>query len=131
MPLVFDPSTAPSTVEPPVPSLFTSCPLLPDSSDALKSPIWPIGSTAKKLVRTFEIGREASLVTLNDVAGERPREGGEVDSSFCSNFARKEATPLGDIPGDVPADMTEATSTVSKCNARKCGRGVSQGIRHG
>ena len=54
-----------------------------------------------KLVRTFEMGREASPVTLNDVAGERPREGGEVDSSFCSNFARKEAIPLGDFSADI------------------------------
>lgn len=42
-----------------------------------------------------------SPVTLNGAAGERPREGGEVDSSFCSNFARKEATPLGEIPADM------------------------------
>ena len=46
---------------------------------------------------------------------DRPREGGEVDSSLCSNLARKEATPLGEIPGDVPTDMTEASRNVSKC----------------
>ena len=60
-----------------------------------------------------------SPVTLNEAAGERPRDGGEVDSSFCSNLARKEATPLGET-----ADMTEASSLVSKCNAHKCGCGV-------
>ena len=68
-----------------------------------------------------------SPVTLNGAAGERPREGGEVDSSLCSNFARKEATPLGEIP----ADMTEASS-VSKCRGsnrvRDCG--VRHGVRH-
>ncbi len=42
-----------------------------------------------------------SPVTLNAAAGERPREGGEVDSSLVSNFARKEATPLGDNPVDI------------------------------
>lgn len=94
MPLVFDLSA---------PAELTPSPLLPNSSDALGSPICPLGSTATKLVRTVEIGRETSPVTLNDEAGERPREGGEVDSSFCSNFARKEATPLGEMP----ADMTE------------------------
>lgn len=46
-----------------------------------------------------------------------------MDSSFCSNFARKEATPLGPL-GEMPADMTEASSTVSKCNAGNCGCGV-------
>lgn len=45
------------------------------------------------------MGRELSLFTLP--VGDRPREGGDVDSPFCSNLARKEATPLGDRP-----DMT-------------------------
>ena len=54
-----------------------------------------------KLVRTFEIGRELSPVALNGPAGERPREGGEVDSPFCSNLTRKEAKPLGEVPADI------------------------------
>lgn len=53
-------------------------------------------------MRTFDIGRELSLLTLP--AGDRPREGGDVDSPLCSNLARKEATPLGDRP-----DMTANT----------------------
>lgn len=48
------------------------------------------------------MGRELSLFTLP--AGERPREGGDVDSPFCSNLARKEATSLGNRP-----DMTAKT----------------------
>ena len=113
MPLVFETSTTPSIVDSSALLPFISSPLLPNSSDALQSPICPLGSTATKLVRTFETGREASPVTLSDAAGERPREGGEVDSSFCSNLARKEATPLGET-----ANMTEASGTVSKCNTR-------------
>ena len=99
MPLILDSSTAPLVVCSSAPSPFTATPL-PNSSEVLESPICPLSSTETKLVRTFEIGRESSPVTLNDAAGERPREGGEVDSSFCSNFARKEAKP------EFPADMT-------------------------
>ena len=54
----------------------------------------PLGSTATKLVRTFDKGLELLLVTLP--AGDRPREGGEVSSPCCSNLARREATPLGE-----------------------------------
>lgn len=99
MPLALDPSTAPLVVCSSAPSPFTATPLSPDSSIVLESPMCPLSSTDTKLVRTFDIGRESSLVTLNDAAGERPREGGEVDSSFSSNFARKEAKP------EFPADM--------------------------
>ena len=110
MPLVFGFSIPPFIEDSSAPSPFITPPLLATSSDALKSPICLLGSTAINVVRTLEMGREASPATLNDAAGERPREGGEVDSSFCSNLARKEAKPLGD------ADMTEASRTVSKCS---------------
>ena len=43
-----------------------------------------------------------------------------VDSSFCSNFARKEATPLGEIPA---VDMTETSDTISKCSTQLWLRG--------
>ena len=122
MPLVFGFSTGPfivDIVDSPAPSPFATSPPKRNFSDALESPICPLGSTATKQVRTFEMGREMSPATLNEAAGERPREGGEVDSSFCSNFARKEATPLGET-----ADMTEASSTVSNCNAHESGCGV-------
>lgn len=124
MPLVLDSSTAPLVVCSSAPSPFTATPFSPNSSDVLESPICPLCSTEIKLVRTFEIGRESSPVTLNDAAGERPREGGEVDPSFCSNFARKEAKP------EFPADMTRTSSTVSKCDARRRDCRIALGVRH-
>lgn len=70
--------------------------------------IWPLGSTATKLVRTLLMGLEVSLATLP--AGDLPREGGGVLSEeFDSNRARREATPLGDRP----CDMTSASRGVS------------------
>lgn len=66
------------------------------SFKAKSEAILPLGSTATKLVLTLERGLELSLVTLS--AGDLPREGGDVFSPFCSNLARKEATPvLGDL----------------------------------
>lgn len=71
--------------------------LFPTSFKPNSAAILPLGSTATKLVLTFERGLELSLVTLP--AGDRPREGGDVFSPFCSNLARREATPvLGDRP---------------------------------
>ena len=69
--------------------------------DPISEAMYPLGSTATKLVRTLDKGRELLLVTLP--AGDRPREGGEVSSPFCSNLARREATPLGERE-DMTAD---------------------------
>ena len=78
-----------SILSPATASVVPSKPL-----DEISEAMYPLGSTATKLVRTFDKGRELLLVTLP--VGERPREGGEVSSPFCSNRARREATALGD-----------------------------------
>ena len=85
-----------------------------------------------KLVRTFEIGREASPVTVNDPTGERPREGGEMDSSFCSNLARKEATPLGEIPADILGHQAQLANAMLANLIAKSGkeRGYDQAELH-
>lgn len=76
---------------PELPSFMLSPPPLPSPVLILFSPkpgpCCPLLSTEIKLVRTLEIGRELSLVTLS--AGDRPREGGEVSVLFCSNIARR------------------------------------------
>lgn len=98
-------ATSPSpTPSPARASLLFSASFKPSSK-----PILQLGSTATKLVLTLERGLELSLVTLP--ARDRPREGGDVFSLFCSNLARREATPvLGDRP-----DMTiQRRSDVSK-----------------
>ena len=69
--------------------------------DPISEAMYPLCSTATKLVRTLDKGRELLLVTLP--AGDRPREGGGVSSPFCSNLARREATPLGERE-DMTAD---------------------------
>ena len=99
-PFVFGLSTVPPSKSvvvgfefPPFSSVTAS--LTPSNPfDLISEPMYPLGSTATKLVRTLDKGRELLLVTLP--AGDRPREGGEVSSPFCSNLARREATPLGD-----------------------------------
>lgn len=60
--------------------------------------ICPLRSTATKLVRTFDNGREP---VLSDPAGDRPREGGETRWLFSSNFPSRSRTLLADRP-----DMT-------------------------
>ena len=78
-----------SALSPATASLTPSNPLT-----LISEAICPLGSTATKLVRTFDSGLELLLVTLP--VGDRPREGGEVSSPCCSNLARSEATPLGE-----------------------------------
>lgn len=53
-------------------------------------------STATKLARTLDSGRAAD--EWSDPAGERPRDGGDVDmllTLLFSNFARRPRTPVG------------------------------------
>ena len=78
-----------------VPSPATAASLTPSKPfNSSSEDMCPLGSTATKLVRTFDRGLEVLLVTLP--AGDRPREGGKVSSPCCSNLARREAKPLGE-----------------------------------
>lgn len=90
-----------ASLESSAPSPVIISPLLPTGLTPNVSAICPLLSTATKLVRTLDSGRELSLVTLP--AGDRPREGGEVESWLGSNLARREATPLGDRPDGMTA----------------------------
>ena len=46
----------------------------------LKGAFCPIRSTETKLVRTLERGRESTAVRFSEPTGDRPREGGDVES---------------------------------------------------